>query len=459
MSAASKYWTFVRLTLNGQTAIREIKQARTFFQKQFSHLDSDEVLEAQVQPRLAALYQDPNPAASEQARLAEWCLRCFISHQISLSCKQIVTQFGEYYGFSLNDLLPLVLNDDFPDRKSSLSSQDFSGSLARKILGKFNPAASWLSTWTRRLVKHDRNLFDFLLEHGLCLLTDWSLLNGMSRDRLKPILTQFYRLSDSETAIACTLLDSYHAIYRAERRQHKQKGKCLTPTEEQLKRISNELKVSAQTTLTEVEVLTQLETLAEQIRQHQIYCRSSSASSQVSHVDDLGTQPELSTEDDPDHKERLEFLAAYEQKFEAVLNQAIEEVVQDRIRKVKEIDQFLTALQLFHCQRLSMSEIAPQVGLDAQYRVSRLLKLKAFRADVRIKVLDHLKPFVQEIAQAYVDPDRLQTLDDEIETALSAEIDVILQHEAEQSQAPKQHQKASTFAERLCRYLDTLLNP
>ena len=96
------------------------------------------------------------------------------------------------------------------------------------------------------------------------------------------------------------------------------------------------------------------------------------------------------SEDEP-----TEFLKFYRQQFLKCLDGAIEQVISERVtllqrRDAQKAQSFLTALQLFH-QGRSMTEIAKLLNLQAQFHVSRLLKLKDFRADVRQQLLVPLR--------------------------------------------------------------------
>lgn len=102
-----------------------------------------------------------------------------------------------------------------------------------------------------------------------------------------------------------------------------------------------------------------------------------------------------------------------------------------------------------------MSEIAPIVGLKAQFQVTRLLKLKEFRADIRQRMLEALGSRIRNVALSYVAPESLQTLDRQVQAALEQQVEekVIQPAAAEASTANRPF--SSLFTQRLCRYLDT----
>jgi hypothetical protein len=106
-----------------------------------------------------------------------------------------------------------------------------------------------------------------------------------------------------------------------------------------------------------------------------------------------------------------------------------------------------------HCQSVKMSEIAPLVDLPAQYAVSRLLKLREFRTDIRRYLLGILGDRIQQLAQSYADPTRLQNLDQRLNAALEEQVDNVMEAaEAETNIANRP--LSSLFARRLCLHLD-----
>jgi predicted RNase H-like nuclease len=132
------------------------------------------------------------------------------------------------------------------------------------------------------------------------------------------------------------------------------------------------------------------------------------------------------------------------------------------VRKLQSQDpqkaqKFVTALELFYGQGWSMGEIAPKVNLQAQFQVSRLLKLKSFRADIQQRFLVLLRDRVINEALAYTDPERLQALNEQIEEALDEQVTQVMQEAAKEASTAtsKKNQTTTTslFAKRLCHCL------
>ena len=102
-----------------------------------------------------------------------------------------------------------------------------------------------------------------------------------------------------------------------------------------------------------------------------------------------------------------------------------------------------------------MTVIAEIIGLKAQYQVTRLLQLKAFRAEIRHQLLIKLKSQVLLQACSYKNPEDIHKLDAQIELAIGEQITQVIQEaEAEASHSQK-HPPQSLLSQRICHYLDT----
>jgi hypothetical protein len=251
MSGFARYWKLVRLDATGHRKVQELPDAKAFFQATFPE-DSLNLTPQAIQTQLLDMSRSNDP-------IATLCLRCFISNQIEQVCIQLEQQFGLNHGFTRQDLFALVLDDDGKVRPAGANQYV---STAQSILQTFEVSKGSLSTWTIRLVKHHRELNQFLLESGVCLLSDWAILNDTNANKLRRVLSQFHQSSDYEILEAASLLDAYHAVYRADRMQQRQagvKGSCPPPSEEQLQRMQQELGSSVSTR----GILVQLQRLAD----------------------------------------------------------------------------------------------------------------------------------------------------------------------------------------------------
>ncbi len=472
VTTASKYWQLVRLEATGKPKVEEIVSARAFLQQQFPQLNTQiEVPDKVIQGQLLRLLDNSSETSAEDANnhlMAQSCLRCFISHQIEQVCIQLELQFGKEHGFNRYHLFPLVLDDtldDLPDAGSSRANQSIYKSLSVQILETFDPQKASLSTWTTRLVKHNRELNAFLLEQGVYLISNWAILNDTTPKQVRRILAEFHHLTSAEIQQACFLLESYHAIYRRDRLTQRPgiRGKCQPPSGEQGERIARHLHQKANLLLSPENTLSQLQELAELLRQYRIHVRSGKFVAQQSldnpEIDTEGLQASVIQTESEDESEQREFFQFYRQQFLTCLDESIEYVTQNRFSRLNrksslKAQQFLTALELFHCQGKSMGEIAPLVELKAQYQVTRLLKLKEFRADVRQKMLQQLRVRTLAKAANYAAPNQLQQLEQKVEAALDEQIDAVMQAAETEASVANHSSPASLLARHLCRYLD-----
>jgi hypothetical protein len=464
MGVASRYWQLVKIDGAGRRQIQEISAAKAFFVDVFPAIASGggngiadntdrHVPDAEIQLQLLQLSRD---APADRCLLAQRCLLCFISWQIEQVCLQLAAKFGSVHGFSCADLLPYVLDDD-----GRLQPDGTYQSLSQKILQSFNPQQSSLTTWTTTRVKHDAALNQFLLECGVYMVSDWAILNDTRPQQLERIFREFYALTPPEIQQAQQLLESYHAVYRTARLQQRSLsigGKCTTPTTQQLQQIATLLQSQ---TLKSETVMTLLQKLATQLREYRIHVRGGSLPTKsldaITANEYTDTSKALDNED-----EQTEFLQLYRPQFLACLEQALAIVTQSRVNRLQQkkgekAKKFLQALKLFHCQNLRMTEIADSLGLRAQDAVTRLLKLKEFRADVRQQLLLLLCNRVFDLAKNYSHPDRLITLEQQIKLALDEQITQVIKEAGNQSQTAKINTiENGLFSERLCRYLDSL---
>ncbi|HEY9601963.1 MAG TPA: hypothetical protein V6C85_10160 [Allocoleopsis sp.] len=508
MSAASRYWTLIGINSAGKRISEEITPAKTFFLESFPEFTAQsEVPDALVQRQLLHWMKEVNQASdsiahafpeanslakrkspgdetatpNESSRvLAQICLHCFISSEIERVCRKLEAQFGAEHGFTCSELLRFVLDDGSLRQRRPVTTSVTSSyqSLFDEILDSFDPEQSGLATWTTRRVKHHKELNAFLLEHGVYLVSDWAILNDTNPKQLQRIFAEFHQLTSGEILQAARLLESYHAVYRAQRLKQRQagiRGHCVAPSLEQLNKIAQHLSSQTAQVYRPETLMKKLQDMASRLRQYRIYVRGGALPTQsldaaTATESNTTTTERISFLDFADNRnttdEPSEFLDFYRQQFIICLDQAIAKVTNDYASKIERTDplkaeKFLTALQLFHCQGRSMTEIAPIVNLQAQFHVSRLLKLKSLRGDIQQQLLLQLRDRIFEYAQAYTSPERLQTFHQLIEQALEEQISHFIQEaatEASTATIAKNKIISSLFAQRLCRYLDKRLN-
>jgi hypothetical protein len=469
MGSMARYWQLVRLDGTGNRRSQTLAIAKDFVQQHFlDELSQENIVDLSVQKRLMRVYREQTVSV-ENRSAAELCLRCFISHQIEQVCIQLEEQFGGMGGFTRRELWALVLDDD----GQSASRQQRSGrsiatyqTLSSQILQSFDPDRASLSTFATRQTKQSPELTAYLLQHGIYLISDWAILNNTRLEQVPRIFAEFHGLSPNEIDAAVTLLNSYHAVYRHDRLRQRQSGQisgcstCTLPTIEQLTQIAQGL---VNSNLSPETVLSQLQSLATRLRQYRIHVRGGSQFRTES-LDQPEIQSRVLEIQSAPAEEGLEedeqaFLGFYQAQFSQCLEESIHQAINDRVaylerKKTSKVTQFLQALELFHCQGKSMGEIAAQVGLSAQFQVTRLIKLKEFRAVVRQLLLQKLRDRVIEKVKTFMDSSRLQSLDRQIDLALEEQISTVMQQAEAEAVASKSRLPTSLFSQRLCRHLD-----
>lgn len=479
MDNTLKYWQFVRLHASGSRQIEQISAAQAFFEQQFLAGEVAQLSDAAIQRRLFEVMRraDDGDAAQGDRHLAECCLRCCISHLADWTCRDLETQFGQTAGFTWDELYSRVL-DDFTlasrqDRKNTeqqsepqFEQQSEYQSVASKILQSFDSKKGQLNTWTKRLVMAELN--SFLLECGIYLISDWALLNGMTPERFRRLCDRTYQLSEQEIDTKIQVLTTFHLIYRRDRPQTaaKQRMKCQSPNAKQLEEMVNHLATQGITHDSAVELLTELQTIAELIRQSRRRSQisiddpnSGGLVGESGHVGLTGRSPLETLEEHEENEQKQRFLQHYQKDLLTNLESSLEEGVNQRLEVLKKkesagIPVYLTALCLFHCQGQSMGRIGKALNLGSQSTVSRLLKLDLFRADVRQTLLLKLRDRILALASTYTDREQLEALDQLIDAILMERIDRIIDEAIAEGSTPNRPRN-SLFSVTLCRHLHT----
>ncbi|MGP1374902.1 MAG: hypothetical protein ACTS3T_18880 [Almyronema sp.] len=455
-----RYWRLVRIDAASRPHLVTLPTLKVFLKQVLDEFAGRS--DSALQQRLWTLFQQFDSSSVAAFALAEGSLRCLISHQTQFVCRQLESQFGQRHGFSRYDLFPYVLDETYPLESLHQLSPDAYRPLATDILQTYNPQKASLNTWVIRRVRHHRELNQFLLQQGVYLISDWAILNDTHPKQLQRIFSEFHRLTPPEIFQAAALLQAYHQVYRHDRLQQRQQGTvsaCIPPTTAQLERIADRLPVQLQAQPNDL--FAQLQAIATYLRQYRIYVRTGATPTESLDQPEFGAVVEgLHAQQAAEAEDELQaFLQFYRQQLMQCLDQAIAEVIEQWVaqlqrRKNKSPQQFLHALKLFHCQDLAMGDIAHQVGLSQQYQVSRLLKLKQLRADIRHRLLQLLGDRIRAKVQTHLPPDRLKLLDEKISAALAEQVDTLLQ-EAEAEAATASTSPRSCLSHHLCCYLDT----
>ncbi|MBF2047299.1 MAG: hypothetical protein IGS54_08045 [Elainella sp. C42_A2020_010] len=423
-----------------------------------------------IQRHLLALQQDESLAFADRFN-AELSLRCYISEQIRSVCIALGAQFGERHGFAWYDLLRFVMDDTDPTRSICLPPQPKAQTgairnrsdpaepyehLAAKILRTFEPDRSSLATWTNMLTRQCGPLKAFLLEHGVYLISDWALLNDTEPDVLRRILAQTYGFPPDQVEQACRQLSGYHEVYRAQYRRSRTRGGCQPPTAEQLHQMIQQANLA----MSPKELMQNLIDLASRLRQYRISRRGGPLPADSIDALDASDKllsnlavPAADSEDD----DQTTFLGRYRQQLIVGLDQAITAEIQQRYQQLQrrtstaaKASVFLQILQRYYCDRVPMTTIATEMGLKGQYEVTRLLKIDEFRSHVRQRALNHLRDCILELAKEYAHPDRLQTLDQQVEAALNEYLGQVILESSVRANSDQGCLRQNLFIQRLC---------
>lgn len=114
------------------------------------------------------------------------------------------------------------------------------------------------------------------------LISEWAILNDITSKQLRRTLA-FHQLSESEIFLACTLLESYHAVYRRDRLLQRQNliksaqarlsARYLHPTTTQLHEIAQKIHAKISLQLGTEEVLDYLQNLAKYLQEYCLNAR------------------------------------------------------------------------------------------------------------------------------------------------------------------------------------------
>ncbi len=451
MDNAFRYWQLVRLTSSGQSQPHVKPQVQTWLQTRFGNLLLDPDY---PEPYLQRQLLDNWRQGEDEADIAQLSLRCFISHQIRQACLHLSQRYQDCYGLYADELFPLVLDDD-----GTLSSPYCPLSL--DILESYDPNKSALSTWTRQLTYNHPGLNRVLLDKGIYRASDWAILNDTNAEQLERILRQYHLCSDHEISQSLKLLQQYQRVYRRDRllqRRDGQTGRCQVPNKEQLQQINP--------TVSSKVVLRQLKQLAAQLRDYRVHVRCGHP-----RCYSVKNEQELETlvGQQPGHEPQLEdesegFLEVYRQALDESLAGAIAQVLDSNLarlhrRQPQRAYGYLEGLHLSQCEGLSMTEIAPKIGLKSQVQVTRLLNLKRLRSEVRHLLIAQLHQRLTQEALNYISVERLHAINQTLETLLTELVDDLIRTSAAGTQSAKSNRQITHFDAVLCQAICSVHKP
>ena len=444
MSCFNQYWTLIKLTGSGKGTPQKLPKVKAIIQNLHSNAtETDKVPNNRQLQR--QLFEQANQDFNSLAMLA---LRCYISHQTLAICHDFVTKFGDKYALKTEEILPILLDDEGKLPQGTYKPQ------SHKILTTFNPERASLSTWSSRLINSNSEFNQYLEQQGLRRITDWAMLNSVKPNKIKRLQKNAPNLDQT-----LALLQAYQTVYTHDRLLQGKRGKrCEDPTPNQCQAMS-ELMVQQGFTTTAESILANLKALAQLIRT-EVAPPSISLDipDQRDHYENLSL-----TTDDPELQEfsPADFLEHSKAELSACLPQIAKDIIQQHHQRLKPKKAVLypRAMTLFYCQGRTMTEIATDIGMNDQTSVTRLLKLKQLRADIRHGVITHIKPKLSQLVTPHLSPTQLQDLDKNLDHYLGETLDGLIRSEKDQAQMPRQYaesQKRSVLAQVISQILQQL---
>lgn len=422
-----------------------------------------------VQQTLLSQFRDANDSV-ERAQ-AGLCLRCYVSEPILKACQKLDSLFSGNKSFSYQDLLPFVLNDDGAslvildedgktqqvvsdsDRLRPSKFKVFAVEVLRTYQDNLSSRMS-LDNWAFLRTKQHPELKNFLSEFGFQQFSDWTLLNRIQ-------CNQMDRLSAAEQP----LVDVFHAVYRRDRRQKHQTGRCKDPDDQQLIEMNKLLRQQGIVFDSPRELLKALKRVAKQLRQFDIWQAREPLEVKDMETGSYALRVDLPAESlDESDIEEQDFLVFLRQQLAIALTTAIQQTIQSRVAKLKKSKQYSpfascysAGLQRYYSEGLSLKEIGAQLGMSSWDQTRRILNPGELLAQVRLLTAQQLLEPILKAAQTKglastpAEPIYLKTLMEQIEAFIDEKL---FSEAASEIKAGKNRSLNSEYAQRLTQYLE-----
>lgn len=296
-----------------------------------------------------------------------------------------------------------------PDRNqpSNTVAGKVATGLALEILGSYQlkDGSKSLKSWTHLLVRQSDALTNVLLEHSIYISTPWSLLKKATSRQLET-LPEGDRL----------LVEAFQEVYRRDWRTNSRRGTpCPPPSPEQLAEILGLLQPRGIAPDSPQSLIDALKKIADGLRQDEIWKRRNHPGDrQLNPLEgndpETGDSLEYLTDPnstvDSSQQEQRELLEFIYQQLTLALHSGIEEGIDDRTLELSQsrsyapfAADFTRGLRLLYVQNLSQRQIAPELGISNQSKVSRIFSPKALLFQVRFRTVDRLVRIVLDKAR------------------------------------------------------------
>ncbi|MGB3296560.1 MAG: hypothetical protein WBB01_26540 [Phormidesmis sp.] len=404
-----------------------------------------------------------------QRAVAGLCLRCYVSEPILRACQKIDSLFSGNKSFSYQDLLPFVLNDDGKnlvviddtdqqqvlDESSDLKPSAFK-IFALEVLRTYKDdhRSMSLENWTFLRTKQHPELKNFLAEFGFQPFSDWTLINRIR-------LNQLERLSAGDRY----LVEAFHKVYRRDRRQTHQTGRCQDPTAKQLTEMNELLKAQGTAFDSTRDLFKALKQVAKQLRQFDIWQAREPLEVKDMETGTYALRVDLPADSlDESEIEEQDFVAFLRQQLAIALDTAIEQAIQSRSAKLKKSKKYApfasayaAGLQRYYTEGISLKEIGAQLGMSSWDQTRRILNPGELLSQVRLLTAQQLLAPILTAAQAKglaatpADPSYLRTLMEQIEDFIDTKL---FSEAASEIKAGKNRSLDSKYAQHLTKYLN-----
>ncbi len=445
MVEPANYWNILIISDRGYES-REIIDAKNYFERLFPALALLPQLSKQddrnIQNKLLDIFINSDNKADKIN--AGFCLRCCISYGIVKAIKTLARQFCTEYSFTIRDILGVVLQDD--GREKIILDDDGTTQIlienngqpiiinfprfAIEIIAHFNPDRSSLENWAYYKTRHNDDLKAFLrCEYRLLLATDWAILN-----RVTPRGMQ----GQSEENIH--IINVYHQVYRNDRIQNQQYGKCSEPSQDQLSRMIDLLNERGFIINYNEDLLEKLNQLGEDFRQLEIH-------------------PHMINNDEQNPPDALQqFLEPHLIK---VLDEAIAHTFDQSIERLKKshtykylVDKFIPSYRLIYVNKMTITKVANELEFTGQSQASRVLKVERFITEVGNYMYDQMRNMIGNFVRqrrGNFDPDLLKNISQGVSDYIAETVTLPAINELKAGRKPPE--RNSLFAERMRNYL------
>ena len=436
-----KYYKWTYVTSSGECNYADDGQLKEFVSLLLTqnNLTSDDA----VQAALLNCYFGEQTCVEERA-LAERCLCCKVSHDIKATCEQIFRRYGNT-GIYIAELYYLVLGDIKAHR------ENFNQMLCADILKTFDRCkGNCLSYWASLRVRRNQQVERVLLEYGIVSKTDWSLLMNVTPTKLQRIL-ETEILSPNEIQRYLSELDIYHAVYRRDWRNRPQekRSKCPVPSDKQLEEMYTLVNAQKNSISTE-EFLYDLKNMAVYLRKYKVLGKNTKSGIGLNSLVDRDNSFIEGIKHEESSPVKKEFNQAFKESMESVIPKFIpsSDINSNRHKR------FILGLKLTFCAGLTQLDLAPFLKLDTQYQVSRFLKLKNLRVDIRHQMLRILCDRAPEIVEKVLGIS-IEKADQRIDLFFSQGVTEFFEESERRAFTGRKNRKSkSLFDKELCSFLD-----